>query len=121
MLAAAAAILFLAGCGGPKREGPQHQGANKPDTSKIKINGDRDTPVNKLAIEAIADLQDFWGKDFPKLYNEDYKPVAGGFFASTPESESAPKCASSFADVSGNAFYCKLDDSVAWDADGLLP
>jgi predicted metalloprotease len=121
IVAAAAAILFLAGCGGPKPEVPQHQGANKPDTSNIKIDGDRDAPVNKLAIEAIADLQDFWGKEFPTLYNEDYKPVAGGFFASTPDSESGPKCASSFADVSGNAFYCKLDDSVAWDADGLLP
>jgi predicted metalloprotease len=114
-------VLFLAGCGGPKPEIPQNPGSKKPDTSNIKIEGDPDTPVNKLAIEAIADLQDFWGKEFPKLYNEDYKPVAGGFFASTPESESGPQCAKGYGDVAGNAFYCKLDDSVAWDAAGLLP
>ena len=37
--------------------------------------------MNKLAIEAIADLQDFSGKEFPKLYGERaIKPVTGGFF-----------------------------------------
>ena len=121
ILAAAATILLLAGCGGPKPEIPQQQAGNRPDTSKIKIDGDPDTPVNKLAIEAIADLQDFWSKEFGELYGEDYKPVAGGFFASTPESQTGPKCAQSYDDVAGNAFYCKLDDSVAWDAQGLLP
>jgi hypothetical protein len=69
--------------------------------------------VNKLAIEAIADLQAYWSDEFPKLYGEDYKPVDGGLYALTPDSESGPECASGYSDVAGNAFYCKLDDSVA--------
>jgi predicted metalloprotease len=117
----AATVLLLAGCGGGAPEEPQQPTRHKPDTSNIKIDGDPNTPVNKLAIEAIADLQDFWGTQFPKLYDNDYEPIKGGLYASTPESENGPECAKSFADVSGNAFYCKLDDSVAWDADGLLP
>lgn len=120
VLALFAAALLLAGCGGPKPVVPTPT-AKKPDTSNITIEGDASTPVNKLAIEAIADLQTFWAEQFPTLYGEDYKPVEGGLYASKPDSESGPECAASYADVAGNAFYCKLDDSVAWDADGLLP
>jgi predicted metalloprotease len=120
-LAIIASILLLAGCGGPKPEVPTPPTAKKPDISNIKIEGDPSTPVNKLAIEAIADLQAYWTEQFPKLYGEDYKPVEGGLYALTPESESGPECASGYSDVAGNAFYCKLDDSVAWDASGLLP
>ncbi|WP_231514475.1 neutral zinc metallopeptidase [Mycobacterium sp. URHB0044] len=120
-LAIIASIALLAGCGGPKPEIPTPSAPKKADTSNIKIEGDPSTPVNKLAIEAIADLQAFWSEQFPKLYGEDYKPVEGGLYALTPDSETGPKCASGYSDVAGNAFYCKLDDSVAWDASGLLP
>ena len=120
-----AVVALVAGCGGSGGGGSKPQETKKtrsaPDTSNIKIEGDPDTPVNKLAIEAIADLQAFWADHFPKLYDEDYKPVEGGLYALTPQSESGPACASSYDDVAGNAFYCKLDDSVAWDASGLLP
>ncbi|KAA0081033.1 peptidase [Mycolicibacterium sp. P9-64] len=121
VLAFLAAVLLLAGCGGVKPEVPKQPEKKKPDISGIKIEGDKSAPVNKLAIEAIADLQAYWADEFPKLYNEDYKPVEGGLYALTPDSENGPACASNYGDVAGNAFYCKLDDSVAWDADGLLP
>ena len=121
VLAFLAAVLLLVGCGGPKPVIPSPPTAKKPDTSNIKIEGDPSTPVNKLAISAIADLQNFWGEQFPKLYDKDFKPVGGGLYALTPDSESGPECASNYGDVAGNAFYCKLDDSVAWDASGLLP
>ena len=120
---AAVLILLLTACGGPKPTIPLAQSPSRkaPDTSSIKINGDASTPTNKLAIEAIADLQQFWADEFPKLYGKDFKPVSGGLYALTPESDSGPACAKSYDDVAGNAFYCKLDDSVAWDSSGLLP
>jgi predicted metalloprotease len=121
VLAMFAAVLLVAGCGGPKPVVPSPPSAKKPDISGIKIEGDQSNPVNKLAIEAIADLQAYWSEEFPKLYGEDYKPVEGGLYALTPDSESGPECASGYSDVQGNAFYCKLDDSVAWDAEELLP
>jgi len=121
VLAFLAAVLLLVGCGGPKPEIPKQPEKKKPDISGIKIEGDASAPVNKLAIEAIADLQVYWTEQFPKLYGEDYKPVKGGLYALTPDSESGPECASGYSDVAGNAFYCKLDDSVAWDAEDLLP
>ncbi|KAA0100058.1 peptidase [Mycolicibacterium sp. P1-18] len=120
-----AAVVLVAGCGGGSGGGATTEAASpaakKPDTSSVTIEGDASTPVNKLAIEAIADLQKFWADKYPKLYDQDYKPVDGGLYALTPDSESGPACASSYDDVAGNAFYCKLDDSVAWDSTGLLP
>jgi len=123
VMSSAATVMLVAGCGeGVKPEVPSPSaGAVKPDTSSITIEGDSSEAVNKLAIEAIADLQTYWSEEFPKLYGQDYKPVEGGLYALTPDSESGPACADDYGDVEGNAFYCKLDDSVAWDAAGLLP
>ncbi|VXB78845.1 neutral zinc metallopeptidase [Aeromicrobium sp. 9AM] len=115
-----AATLLLTACGG----GSDDKGTSEPKRTKVssvKIDGDRSAPVNKLAIKAIADLQDYWTAEFPKLYGKKYKPVKGGLYASTEQSTKGPKCANSYSDVQGNAFYCKLDDSVAWDAQDLLP
>lgn len=121
-MAVIAAVLLVVGCSGPQLPEPsESKKSGPPDISDIQIEGDRDAPVNVLAMEAIADLQTFWGEQYPQLYGEDYKPVEGGLFALTSDSEVGPECASSYSDVSGNAFYCKLDDSVTWDAEGLLP
>ena len=119
-LAAFAVVVLIAGCGGPKPEVPQHL-VQKPDTSKIEVNGDGSDPVNKLAVEAIADLQDYWSTNFPDLYDKDYEPVKGGFYAVTPSSGDLPPCVSDPSEISGNAFYCASKDVVAWDAEGLLP
>ncbi len=116
--------VLLTACGGPKPAAPdtaKPSGQKPPDTSSVHIEGDPSVPTNKLAIEAIADLQRFWTDEFPKLYGKPFKTVDGGLYALTPASESGPACASNYDDVAGNAFYCKVDDSVAWDASGLLP
>ena len=90
-------------------------------TPTIQIHGDASTPVNKIALQAISDLQQFWEGEYPKLYGSDYTPVKGGFFAVMPSSGDLPPCAATAADVAGNAFYCPKADNVAWDAEGLLP
>jgi predicted metalloprotease len=116
-----AAVLLLAACGGPRPELPDPNKESKPDTSGIEINGDASDPVNKVAIEAIADLQQYWGEQYPNVYDGDYQPVEGGFFAVMPSSGDVPPCATLASDISGNAFYCATKDIVAWDAEELLP
>src|ERR1700742_3300455 len=88
----AAVVLLLAACGAPKPQvsGAAQKTAGPPDTSNIQIHGDASGDVNKLAIEAIADLQDYWSKEFPKLYEKDYEPVKGGFYAVIPSSGGLP-------------------------------
>ncbi|HEX2283627.1 MAG TPA: neutral zinc metallopeptidase [Mycobacterium sp.] len=118
---AAAVLLLLAGCGSPKPE--TTQGATKesaPDTSNITIEGDASNPVNKIAIQAIADLEQYWAENYPKLYNSEFEQVSGGYYAVTADSP-APPCTTEPAEVAGNAFYCSTEDVVAWDAQELFP
>ena len=111
--------IVLAACGGAPKPGvPTSQAAKADD---IKITGDASTPVNKLAISAIADLQKYWAEEYPKLYGSDYKPVSGGFFAVVPSSMKLPPCVSDADEIRGNAFYCPSKDVVAWDSDNLQP
>ena len=125
---AAAAVLLLAACGGPKPQESQEppQSAAKtgtpPDISNITINGNAEDPVNKIVMQAIADLQQYWGEEYPKLYNSDFKPVSGGYFAVYPSAGGPPPpCSNEASDIAGNAYYCSTEDVVAWDAEGLLP
>ena len=118
-----AVVLLLAACGGPKPQIPQgvQKTGSPPDTSNVEINGDASSEVNKLVIQAIADLEQYWGKQFPELYQKDFEPITGGYYAINPSSDPPPPCATDASDVAGNAFYCKTEDVVAWDAEGLLP
>ncbi|MBM7517250.1 neutral zinc metallopeptidase [Nocardioides nitrophenolicus] len=113
-----AAALLLAACG---EDGDAAPPSGPPSGPSVEISGDAAAPVNRLAVTAIADLRAFWKEMYPKLYGDDYTDVAGGLYALTPDSTEGPECADSYEDVRGNAFYCRLDDSVAWDADALLP
>ncbi|MCK0177382.1 neutral zinc metallopeptidase [Mycolicibacterium sp. F2034L] len=79
------------------------------------------TPVASLAAAAVDDLQAYWSEQFPALYGSEYVPLKGGVYALTASSTKWPECATEYADVEGNAFFCQLDDSVSWDAEGLLP
>jgi predicted metalloprotease len=118
-----AVVLLLAACGGPKPEVPsQAKKKGPPDTSNIQIHGDADDPVNKLAVEGIADIEQWWSQQFPDLYGKAWAPVKGGYFAVRPsEGGPPPPCASDASEVAENAFYCATGDVVAWDAEGLLP
>lgn len=121
-----ALVLAMAptACGGSKStEGkPTSSSSAAPETAPgVKINGDSSSPVNQIAVKAIADLQSYWADEYPKLYGHDYEPVKGGFYAVIPSSGDVPPCASDASEISGNAFYCSTKDVVAWDAEDLLP
>jgi predicted metalloprotease len=122
MWSAIAVVLLLAACFGPKPEAPEGKKPSAPDTSNITITGDESDPVNQLAMEAIADLEEYWSKQYPELYTSEWEPVSGGFYAVYPsEGAEPPPCTSDPMEVSGNAFYCSTEDVVAWDAEELLP
>ncbi|CAN7346723.1 neutral zinc metallopeptidase [Mycolicibacterium frederiksbergense] len=122
IMAAAAAMWMLAACGSPqpKIPSPTEKTGAAPDTSSITIEGDASEPVNQIAIQAIADLEQYWAQNYPELYGEDFEQIAGGYFAVTANSD-APPCTTEPDEVAGNAFYCSTDDVIAWDAQELLP
>ena len=117
---AVAVVLVCAGCTMAKPSKPKASGTAAA-AGTVQIHGDASKPANKIAIKAIADLQAFWGGEFPKLYGHDYTPVKGGFYAVIPSSGQLAPCAQAAADIAGNAYYCSKADDVAWDSEKLLP
>lgn len=69
IMAAAAAMWMLAACGSPqpKIPSPTEKAGAAPDTSSITIEGDASEPVNQIAIQAIADLEQYWAQNYPEL------------------------------------------------------
>lgn len=122
IMAAAAAVLVTAACGSPAPEipSPSPTNASTPDTSSITIEGDAAAPVNQIAIQAIADLEQYWAENFPDLYGKDFEQISGGYYA-IDDGSPAPPCTTEPEEVSGNAFYCSTEDVVAWDSQMLLP
>lgn len=121
---AAAVALLLSSCGGPEPQLPgqaDDKTGAPPGVSTITVDGDNSDPVNKLAKDGIADLETYWGAQFPDLYGGDFAPVSGGYYAVYPSSGDLPPCVTDADEIAGNAFYCATDDVVAWDAEGLLP
>jgi predicted metalloprotease len=131
--ALAAVAVLSAGCGSgsgsspspqepkPESSGAPTSGIALPDTSNVQIHGDDSDPINKMVMHAIADLEAYWGEHYPELYQSEFKPIEGGYYAVYPSSGELPPCATDPSDISGNAFYCYTQDVVAWDAEGLLP
>ncbi|HEX2577821.1 MAG TPA: neutral zinc metallopeptidase [Aquihabitans sp.] len=94
-----------------------------PPPPDIEVEGDDGSELNKVAINAIADLEDYWAEVYPEVYGDEYEPLSGGLFAvDTGTDPSGLPCApSSIEDVLQNAYYCPPDDAVAWDQELLFP
>jgi predicted metalloprotease len=95
-------------------------------TGEIEIVGATDDPIDQLARNALADLQDFWTEQFPDAYGEEFQPLQGGYFSVDPNDvdrsdyPNGVSCGANPLDVEGNAFYCRAagepnSDSISYD------
>lgn len=116
------AALALAGCGSHTSGGhPFHAKATDAPDANVPIHGTDNGKIDKIAGNAITDIQGFWTKEMPKVFKKQYEPVKGGFFSVDPSTDKTlPPCAQSMDDIKGNAFYCPSKDVVVWDRTGLL-
>jgi predicted metalloprotease len=82
-------------------------------------------PYDAFLVASFKDIEQFWQQEFPAVYGSDFAPLAGGIFAAYPgRPEPIPGCGTAettFADVEGNAFYCRLGDFMVYDDSTLLP
>ena len=88
--------------------------------SSIEVLGASEGPNAEEMRAAIADVDAFWEREFPRTFDQEYETVEGGLYAVTA-ADDVVACTESPEDVDGNAFYCPSEDVVAWDADGLIP
>ncbi|MFC0107470.1 neutral zinc metallopeptidase [Kibdelosporangium aridum] len=95
--------------------------AGQPAAPKVDlpVSGGDGGAIDKLAADAVADVQAFWQETFPSTFNGEFTPVRRLVsYDSTGASQEF--CGAKTAGVP-NAFYCPADDSIAWDRGELLP
>lgn len=88
--------------------------------AKVQIRNTDNGEIDRLAGNAVSDLQRFWVEEMPQAFKEKYEPVSG-FYSIDPDGSAAAPCTDDAADIRGNAFYCPDQDIVAWDRKVLFP
>ena len=93
--------------------------SNVPDAN-IPVQNTNNGPIDKLAGNAISDIQGFWTQQMPLVFNKHYQPVSA-FYSIDPSGTVTAPCTNQPSDIRGNAFYCPSKDIVAWDRASLFP
>jgi predicted metalloprotease len=119
-------LLVLAGCstvtkgtGSPQRE----QLAPNVAASSLPIKDDAHTAFDQLVRNSLTDVQQFWTAAYPSLSGgAALRPLAGGIYSvETNKPDEANACMKAQPTAANNnAFYCRLDDSFAYDRVGLV-
>ncbi len=82
-------------------------------------------PYSADADATIADLQAYWTTTMPDVYGQPYEAIPSDRLFPYSESNPPPGCGTRgsipYTQVAGNAFYCSLNDFVAWDTQQLFP
>ncbi|KAA8877440.1 metallopeptidase [Nocardia colli] len=101
--------------------GPNGPRKGVPDAPLTAVNGDGGK-YDKLALNAIADLQEYWTAAYPKIFPGTFTPVSvfESWDAKAPKQQAIEFCGESTYHVV-NAAYCSLDHTIGWDRGVLLP
>lgn len=75
--------------------------------------------MDTLAANAVADIQDYWKKTFPKAFGKEFIPLER-LVSYESTGRGVRLCDQNTAGIA-NAFYCPTDDAIAWDRAQLLP
>ena len=81
--------------------------------------------AGSIAATAIDDVQSFWARTMPDVYGRSYEPIPDDHLVPYSSEDPPPACGgrgtTPYEQVAGNAFYCPVDDFVAWDTEQLVP
>lgn len=97
-----------------------------PDAT-ITIVDNAHTDFDKAAGNAIADVEAFWQTTYPQLSGGQPLPaLKGGIYSVDPDNISADAKNNACIDrspsaIKDNAFYCTVDDSIAYSRTGFVP
>ncbi|WP_369822263.1 neutral zinc metallopeptidase [Saccharomonospora sp. CUA-673] len=133
--ACTAAALVLTACAGERVEGElQTEGdvaglpvthfesglkENAPEPD-LRAQGITDEDVDQLALASAADTTDYWDEVKPQDFDEPFEHVEE-LLSYNPETDSIDVCGANTSQLGMNAFYCPLNDMVAWDRGVLMP
>jgi predicted metalloprotease len=122
--AALAGVLCTTGCaavviGQPSSLQPAPVDAREGDVAVV---GAVDDPVDELARNALADLEDYWSQTLPDVFGTQWAPLAGGYFSVDPgniDRRVYPRgvgCGAEPQEAENNAFYCQAPNTPNSDA-----
>ncbi|GAA0533814.1 aminopeptidase [Saccharopolyspora subtropica] len=103
----------------PVTNGPSGPKDGAPESS-LPVEGTDNGAMDKLARNAVSDVEDYWAEVFPKTFGgKRFQPVRrlASYDSSGPGMQ---LCGGSTAGMV-NAFYCPSEDVIAWDRGELLP
>ncbi|MEV0293285.1 metallopeptidase [Nocardia sp. NPDC050710] len=105
----------------PTTSGPSGPRQNVPDSTLTATNGDGGA-TDKLALNAVEDIQTYWRGEFATYFEGEFTPVDRllSWSAKAPRSEAKEFCKETTYHLV-NAAYCRLDNSIGWDREVLLP
>lgn len=105
----------------PTTSGPSGPRGGVPDSPLRPENGDGGE-IDQLVMNAIEDIQTYWGGEFSKDFEGDFVKVTQlvSWSAKAPRSQEVQFCQESTYRLV-NAAYCSLDHSIGWDRAVLLP
>ncbi|QFZ22913.1 neutral zinc metallopeptidase [Saccharothrix syringae] len=89
-----------------------------PDADLRVENGDGGE-MDRLAINTLADVGAYWAEQLPARFDVPFEPVRR-LVSYDSNGAGVEICRTNTKGVA-NAFYCSLDDSIAWDRGELLP
>ncbi|QXG76993.1 neutral zinc metallopeptidase [Modestobacter sp. L9-4] len=131
VLGALVGSLVLSGCAATLIEGTATPAsAVRPDVAPadFPIIGADDDDVDRVARNALADLNTYWADQFPGTFGQPYTPLTGGYFSVDPDDLDPARypngqigCGQAIDAVTGNAFYCSSDpgepdgDAIQYD------
>jgi len=103
----------------PTSDGPSGPRAGVPDSTLTAVGGDNGE-FDKLALDAVEDIQSYWQGEYPKDFDGTFAPVTGMHSWDARAAQSIPFCGQPTLHLV-NAAYCRLDNSIGWDRGALLP
>ena len=93
---------------------------------EVQVVGATDNEIDRIARNALADLEVYWADRFPEVWQQAFTPLAGGYFSVDPndvdpgEYPQGVGCGADAREVANNAFYCQAaqspnNDSITYD------
>ncbi len=103
----------------PASNGPSGPRPGVTDTS-LPVAGGNGSDADRLGANAVSDIQDYWKQAFPQAFDgKPFDPVKQ--LVSYDSAVPGPPVCNQNPQGLVNAFYCPVDDSIAWDRGQLLP
>ncbi|QBJ97984.1 metallopeptidase [Rhodococcus sp. ABRD24] len=104
----------------PAQGGPSGPRAGVPDTTRVVQNSDG-SEVDVLAANAIADIEDYWSSEYPRIFKGIFAPVAELLSWDPDQNAGGPRFCGIDTYELVNAAYCTKRDVIGWDRSYLLP